>query len=239
MKKILGFLAFTLLIGCQQPKTFKTQKFKTMMIRADGMVETKPDLASFSVDLNCLKKSVKSSTACLVEKSNTLNDKLLSFGIDQDDILTTSVNRNKSYAWIKNKSVFQGYNSSTILHVTVRDINKLDDIYTELLENQNLNLGYLRYSHSMVDSLSNKAYVKALKNANNLAQKLLAELPEDEKEILKIGNVKITSSTPQDLNKYEDDMVIKEVVGNKNKSISISKGTVVVNATLFVEFQIK
>jgi uncharacterized protein len=241
MKNILSFLVVMLLVSCQTDSTLAPTKFKTMMIKSVGEVETLPDMVSFHINLNCLQKSVKASKLCLVEKSNELNSKLLSFGIDKNDILTTSVNMNKSYSWRNNSQVFEGYNSSTTMHVTIRDIAKLDQIYTELLENRNLDLGGLTYAHSKLDSLKNEAYVDALKKANTLADKLLAQLPASEKEILKIGNVEISASMPESNQSKEQDgyAVAEAAVATQNRSISISKGTVLVNATLFVEYQIK
>ncbi len=241
MRNILCLLIAVMLIGCQNDTTLAPAKYKTIMIRSMGEVETLPDMATFYINLSCLQKSVKASKQCLVDKSNELNSKLLSFGIEQDDILTTSVDMNKSYTWRNNSQVFEGYNSSTTIHVTLRDINKLDQVYTELLENRNLDLGGLTYSHTKLDSLKNEAYVDALKKANTLTDKLLAELPSSDKEILKIGNVEISASLPESNQmRAQDSYNFAEAeIAVQNKSISISKGTVLVNATLFVEYQIK
>ncbi|HEX5001859.1 MAG TPA: SIMPL domain-containing protein [Bacteroidia bacterium] len=210
------------------------------MIKSEGEVETLPDEASFYIELSCIDKSIKVSKNCLVDKSNNLINTLLKFEIRKDDILTTAVNMSKSYTWKFNSNVFEGYRSSTTVYVTVKDIEKLDDIYTELMENQNLDLGGLSYSHSKLDSLKNEAYVKALEKAGILADKLLEKLPESKKEILKIGNVEIKASYPKD---EESNFELKERAANinmnANNSIAISKGTVLVTATLFVEYQIR
>ena len=146
---------------------------------------------------------------------------------------------NKSYSWRNNTQVFEGYNSSTTIHVKLRDISKLDQIYTELLENRNLELSGLTYTHSKIDSLKNEAYIDALKKANALADNLLKELPASEKEILKIGNVEISASMPEaNQSRVADGYAVAEVAA-QNRAINISKGTVLVNATLFVEYQIK
>lgn len=240
MKKIIGILSVLILASCHNNSTQEQAKFKIIMIKSFGEIETLPDIATFNISLNCLDKSIKASKKCLVDKSNELNSKLLSFGINQDDILTTSVDMNKSYRWSKNTRVFEGYKSSTRMFITIRDINNLDEIYTELLENRNLDLGGLSYSHSKLDSLKNEAYVDALRKSGVLADKLLIELPESKKEVLKIGNVEISASTPKKFeSKYVAEYEMDVSFVSKNKSIAISKGTVIVNATLFVEYQIK
>lgn len=240
MRRLIAILGVLILVSCQNGSSTESTKFKTIMIKSYGEVETLPDLASFHINLTCLDKSIKTSKNCLVDKSNELNAKLQSFGIKKDDILTTSVSMNKSFTWRNGSSEFEGYNSSTTVFITVRNLEKLDEIYTELLENRNLDLGGLSYSHSKLDSLKNEAYVNALEKSGILTDKLLDKLPESEKEILKIGNVEISATMPEaNEAKYEEQFDMAEASVAKNQSISISRGTVVVNATLFVEYRIK
>ena len=234
MKKLL-FLACLITVSCQRPT--HDPGFKTIMIKSVGEVETTPDEATFNIYLYCLDNSVKASKNCLVAKSNELIAKLQSFGVKKQDILTSSVNLEKSYTWRNNSNVFEGYRSTTNLIVTVKHIDALDEIYTELLENRNLELGGLSYSHSKIDSLQNEAYAKALKKSETLADKLLEKLPENDKEVLKIGNVELAASMPKQ-DRYWGDAA-KEAVAVSNQSIGINTGTVKVAATLYVEFRIK
>jgi uncharacterized protein YggE len=240
MNKIIGLLLLAALAGCQSNPTSHSSKFKTIMLKSYGEIETLPNMATFYIDLNCLGQTVKSSKECLVKKSNELNEKLLSFGIDKKDILTTSVSMNKSYTWRNNSSVFEGYKSSTETYITVRNLDKLDEIYTELLENRNLELGGLSYSHSNMDSLENEAYLDALKKADGLADRLLSRLPEKKKEILKVGNIELSASVPESNQfKYRNLEVLANANVQEQRSIAISQGTVKVNATLFAEYRIK
>lgn len=242
MKSFFALAGIMLLFSCQNNTAPSPKKFKTIMLKTSGQVETLPDEAAFRINLECLKPSVKAAKTCLVDESNELNQRLIDFGIDQNDILTSAVNLNKSYTWRNGSHVFEGYKSSATVYVTVKDLDKLDAIYTELLEKRNLNLGGLSYTHSKMDSLKNEAYANALGNANTLAKRLLQELPESNAEILKIGNVKISASTP-DAVKMEDDYMImsdmEEAKISRNQNVNISKGTVYVSATLFVEYLIK
>jgi uncharacterized protein len=235
MKNIIAFMFVLAAIGCQRTTT-DDPSFKTILIKSDGEIETAPNEATFNIDLFCLDGSVKASKNCLVLKSNDLIKKLESMGVKKNDILTTAVTMDKSYTWRNNSNVFEGYRSATSLIVKIRNIETLDEIYTELLENRNLEIGGLEYSHSQIDSLKNEAYVKALKKSDVLADKLLEKLPEDDKEVLKIGNVEITASTPT--TRRNMDKVTAEVASAANQSIGISTGTIRVGATLYVEYQI-
>ncbi len=244
MHKITAIIALVALAGCQSGETRFEARHKTIMIKAAGEVETVPDMATFRIQLACLKPTIGSSKQCLVDKSNALNKKLLGFNIDPKDILTTSVDLHKGYEWRNNSRVFTGYNSATTMIVTVKNLNNLDRIYTELIENQNLEIGNLAYSHSKLDSLKNEAYLKALRNSKVLADRLLTELPEKKKEILKIGNVAITASLPEPRDAAQQDYAYAEaasvgVAAQANRNISVSRGTVLVNADLYVEYLIK
>lgn len=237
MKNFIALFFLFSLVSCQR-QAGVDPSFKTIMIKSVGEMEAVPDQAKFRVSLYCLDKSVKASKNCLVLKSNELVKKLQSLGVKESDILTTSVSMDRSYAWRNNSNVFEGYRSATSLIVTIKNIDSLDEIYTELLENRNLELGGLEYNHSQIDSLKNEAYVQALKKSDVLADKLLEKLPEDDKEVLKIGNVEITASMPKTRNNY-DAYKTEEAVAVSNQSISINTGTIRIDATLFVEYQIK
>lgn len=229
----------SMMVGCGSPDHDEQKAFKTMMLRVSGEVETLPNEASFRVSLNCLKPSIKASKNCLVDKSAKLTEKLLSFGIDEKDLLTTAVNLRKSYDWVRNSNVFKGYNSSTEIYVTVKDLDKLGNIYAELLENSDLSIGSLSYTHTSLDSLENEAYVTALRNSRILAEKLLAELQGSDLEILKIGNVEISSSLPDESYYKEEKMYENYEFVEKNKGVSINTGTVRVVASLYVEYLVE
>lgn len=235
-------MAATLLVCCGGRRT--DGNFKTMMLKSEGEVETLPDMATFTIDLNCLNARVAESKKCLVEKSKTLTDRLLAFGIEQNDIKTTSIRSYKSYTWRNNSQIFEGYRSSLTTYVTVKNLNKLDEIYNEFLEDKNLEISGLNYTHSKIDSLGNEAYLNALNKSNALADKLLTGLTETQKEVIKIGNVQISTTTSNtnmgdnDI-QYEKTLASYEALPHAKPSLSVNKGMVKVNAILYVEYRIK
>ncbi len=235
-------MATILLVGCGDRKADRS--FKTMMLKSEGEVETLPDMATFTIDLNCLSTRVAESKKCLVEKSKTLTDRLLAFGIEQNDIKTTSISSYKSYTWRNNSQVFEGYRSTLTTYVTVRNLDKIDEIYTEFLEDKNLEISKFNYTHSKIDSLENEAYLVALNKANILADKLLTGLKESKKDVIKVGNVQI-SSTISNTNvgdeyiHYEKTLASDEALPIAKPYLSVNKGMVRVNATLYVEYRIR
>jgi uncharacterized protein YggE len=238
MKKILFLVAIITLASCQ-PNSENSKPIKTMMIKTFGMMEVAPNMASFTIGLSCEGRTTTLAKDCLVEKSEDLNKTLRSYGIAQEDILTNSVNMRKDYAWSNGKRIFKGYIASTQTFVTVKNLDKLDELYTTLLENKNLNLNGLNYAHSQVDSLKNEAYLKAFKKAGVTADKILEGLPETQKEVLQIGNVSITSSK-QNVKNIQNlrNEFVEEKGMDMTKPITISNGKIKVFATLHVEYSI-
>ena len=214
---------------------------KTIKIHSVGEVEVIPDMATFNIDLNCLDVNLANSKKCLVEKSASLIKKLQSFGIASKDIMTTSVNMQKSYTWQNNKRVFEGYKSSTSIFVTVRDINKLEAVYSDLLENKNTEIGGLNYTHSKIDSLKNEAYLNALSKANDIVDKLLTRLPEKNKEIIRILNGEYSSPAIPQYRSYNELGRAKAEMSSMDESsvVSINKGTLKIQADLYIEYSIK
>jgi uncharacterized protein YggE len=240
MKYIIIICSILIFVSCQEQED-DNSKFKTVIIKSVGNVETLPDIATFYVSLSCVDKSITESKECLINKTSELTSKLTSFKIPGKDILTTSINMNKSYTWKNNSRVFEGYKSNTTVHITLKKIELLEDIYTDLIENKNTTINGLQYSSSKIDSLQNEAYINALKKSEILAEKLLENIPEKRKEVLKIGNIQISSSSPNsiEINNNSNLRKSSEYKSQVNKTVSISNGTVKINAILFVEYQIK
>ncbi|MFC0878081.1 SIMPL domain-containing protein [Saccharicrinis sp. FJH2] len=231
MKKIvIVAILSTFLIGCQQ-----NISNKTIVLKASGYVLAEPDQASIDLNLNCVDKNMEKAKSKLINKANTVNDILKKLGVDEKDILTTSLRLNKEYQWRNNSNVFTGYNASSQVHVVIRNLDILGDFYTRFLVMEDLSIGNLTYQHSKIDSLSNEAYLNALENASILADKLLTKLPETNKTIGRISNVELSVSenteTAKMLNNFESDK-------NYKTQMPVSTGNMAVEQTLFVEYVI-
>lgn len=230
-----------MVVGCQVGSPQIQSPPKTIMLKSVGEIEILPDMASFRANLSCVETTVLASKECLGVKSNALTDQLKRFGIASKDILTTNVELNKKYKWDKGEQLFIGYESSTSIVVTVRSIDSLSMIYSTLMENENLDLGGLTYTHSNIEGLKNKAHTDALTKANVLADELLSQLPETEKIITRVSNVRPEVSFPvQDAQRdismsVEYDMDMKQ----GNSDIAVNRGTLKIQAVLYVEYQIQ
>lgn len=209
-----------------------------MLIKATGEIEAVPDMATFSIDLNCQRRNAREAKTCLIEQADDLTTTLLSLGIEPADLQTTVVSMHRSYEWTRSTRVFTGYNSVTSMIVTVRNVDLLDTLYTELLDNRDLQIGQITYAHSNIDSLKSLAYLEALQQADGLSQELLRKLSLKEKKIRNIANVDISARTA-----YTRDasQVTEEAQATSNvadQSMAVHSGLIKIRAQLFVDYWI-
>jgi uncharacterized protein len=230
MKRVFLILPFLMLVSCNPENDYKT-----ILLKASGTVEIAPDEASIMITASCLNKDIRQARSCLIDITSNLDNELRSFGIQKEDILTTNVNLNKQYIWSNNSEVFNGYSASTTTSVRVRDLKILDELYTNLLSNDKLTVGSLTYGHSKMDSLNNMAYIRALENANRLADQILTQLPEKNKSILQVSNFEITKSESNQEIKYERLAENQEL---SKSNITINFGNMVAVQQLYVEYKI-
>ena len=210
---------------------------KTIVLKSNGSVQVKPDEASASITIKCINKNIEAANECLVKESASLKSILVGLGIEEKDILTTQVNLNKSFVWRNNSNVFDGYNASTAVNVTVRDLAIISNFYTELLTHDKFIISSLSYHHSDYETLKKQAYLNALENSNSLAKDILAKLPETSKEIMQVSNVEIKASSGPSFERKS--LQFSEISNDSaNAGISITVGNMVIEQTLFVEYRI-
>jgi uncharacterized protein YggE len=230
MKSLSLILSVVLLVSCNSGNDYKT-----ILLKTSGSVEIAPDEASIIINASCINKDIKQAKSCLIDITSSLNDDLLNFGIQKEDILTTNVNLSKDYIWTNNSEVFNGYRASTTTSVRVRDLKILDELYSNLLSNDKLGIGSLTYGHSKMDSINNIAYLKALENANKLADQILSQLPEKNKSIMQVSNFEISGSEPMPEVKYKN-LEESQVLDKSN--LTINFGNMVAIQQLYVEYKI-
>ncbi len=232
MRIILLAISMIVLSGCYQDTNLKT-----IVLKANGSVQVKPDEASASISIKCINKNIDIANDCLAKESASLKSILVGLGIEGKDILTTQVNLNKTFVWRNNSNVFDGYNASTAVNVTVRDLGIISKFYTELLTHEKFTISSLNYHHSDYESLKKQAYLKALDNSNDLATDILAKLPETSKEVMQISNVEIKASSGPSFERKS--LQFSEISSDSsNTGISVTVGNMIIEQTLFVEYRI-
>ncbi|MFT6746965.1 MAG: hypothetical protein ACJAZ2_001310 [Glaciecola sp.] len=240
---ITSLLLVLLMSSCNYQGAPDKTIMKTMHLQSTGHISYTPNEAFISIGLSCVNKNISKSRDCLLEKADELQTLIKNHEIKEEDMATTAVQQTKSYEWKKNAQVFVGYKSSLSLQVSIKNLKVLEELYPVLLSKENISLGYLSYTHSNMDSLQTLAYQDAVDKANTLAEDLLFKMTESQKEILKIGNVKLPEGnyySKRDDTEYKS---LNEVSNSnslsKNKSLQINSGTYYLSERIMVEYLIK
>jgi len=227
-------------VGCNKDKKHrkhKKQQKQTLSLQGNGSINVAPNQANFTVSISCVDKDISQAKSCLIDQSNEVMDLLKQLGIKDRNLKTTNVRLNKQNDWVNRAYVFRGYSASTSIRVTIDDMSKASEIYTSLLDNENISLNGLSYSHSAMDSLRNEAYAKALQNTHALADRLLEELPQEKKKVRRIGNVAFSSPSFETVNMKMN--LLEADNAMSQKSIATTEGEIIVNAQLFVDYIIR
>ncbi len=235
---VLAALMLTCL-GCQTPQHANDNQLRPQSLRlqASAEVEVAPDMATFIVQLACEKGSAASAKTCLVTESNDLISFLEASGITARDIQTQSVDLQRRYTWSNNRQVFQGYTASTMLHLKVRNLNLLDTLYTELLDNRQLQIYGLNYEHSRQDSLQQLAHIAALDKTNAMASAFLQKIGLSELEVVAISNVRPTA--PRIGEERVQRTSVEAVEQAVAPTIAMRNGLIAVGAMVYVDYELR
>lgn len=171
MKKIAVIL--TVLLVFMSECAAQPDKDGTILnLDASGEIEVEPDMARFRVMVSCIEKHSSASKFCLKNEIDEVFDILSELYIGPKDYHSSKVSLDKEYQWENKIRVFTGYRSSMSISVTVRDLEKLGDLLGRLMEQKNLSISGLSYSHSKTEQLKIDAHLKALDNAQRLAESI-------------------------------------------------------------------
>ncbi len=151
-----------------------TQKQTDFTVTGTGKVTTIPDTAIISLGVQITKPTIKSAK----DEANTIVNKTLEtlkkLGIESKDIKTENYSIYPNYDWTNGKNRITGYNVSQNLVVTVRDLDKINDVIdqtTALGLNTVGNIN-LTVNEDKLKELQQEARAEAVKEAKTKAESL-------------------------------------------------------------------
>ena len=247
VRALAGVFAFASLGACAPPPAVNlTATPRVLTLRGVGTVEVAPDEAYLTLYLNCEERSARAAANCVREQAAELHAALGRLGVDSTDRQTQSLRLDKRYHWNGRDNRFVGYTASTSLGVTLRDVERLEDMYDRLLDDQRVTLGELRYGHSAVDSLARAAHLRALDEAGALARDLLTHAGAGgaEPRVVAMRNSPVSSSVPQGGLAGMDAMRVREEAievqaASPTGNFASATGLITVRAQLWVDYAVE
>jgi len=105
-----------------------TTKSDTFNVTGVGKIVAIPDIASVTVGVQAQGATVKAVQENINRSINNVTDALKKLGIDEKDIRTTNYTIYPDYDYSTARQRIRGYTANTTVSVTVRDIDKTNEV---------------------------------------------------------------------------------------------------------------
>lgn len=153
-----------------------------MKVWGEGSVTAKADEAIISLGVVTKDKNLKKAKEENALLLNRVIKGLIKIGIADEDIETVTYTITPMYDYQNNEKIFRGYEVKHILEISVKDINKADDVIDVATKNGANVINYIRFTVSNPELYYNQALEKAILNAkekaNVIAETLGVEINE-------------------------------------------------------------
>lgn len=172
-------LVFAIILGLRFIPTIPlsstvTQKQADFSVSGTGKITAIPDIATISLGIQISKPTVKSAKDEVNRITNQAVDTLKKLGLAEKDIKTENYSIYPEYDYSAGRSRISGYRVSSNLEVTVRDLEKVNDVI-----DQTANLGIntlgnisLKVNDDQLKKLQQQAREEAVKEAKTKAENL-------------------------------------------------------------------
>ncbi|MED4531725.1 SIMPL domain-containing protein [Metabacillus fastidiosus] len=144
----------------------------TMRVQGAARIKIMPDLAVINVGIMTENEQVNTAQQENAVRSNQVIQTLKNTGISDNDIQTISYTVQPKYDYVEGASVFKGYRVEHILEVTIRDIQKIGEVYDAAVSSGANVISSLQFKLSNEDVYYKKALQLALENAKEKAKAL-------------------------------------------------------------------
>lgn len=108
--------------------TTSQSKGDPLIVSGDGKVYVAPDIAKISVGVEEAGTSLALVEKSVNTKTQTLTDAIKKLGVDEKDIKTTYYSLYPQYDYSNSPNRITGYRISTTYEITVRDVDKINEI---------------------------------------------------------------------------------------------------------------
>jgi len=161
--KLVGPIPFSV----NQTTTNKTDLFT---VTGTGKVSATPDIARVTVGVQESGSTVKQAQDKINTIINAVSESIKKLGIDKKDIRTTNYNLNPNYEYTNGKQRITGYNASTNIEITVRELDKANSVIDAGTANGANTVGGVVFAVENKTKAENEAREKAIAEAKDKAE---------------------------------------------------------------------
>jgi uncharacterized protein YggE len=204
MKKYLSPL-FVLLLALSMP-LFANEHTAPRMVSTSGMGEAKAkaDNAEVIMQTSSTQKTATAAKSEVDRRVNLFLDKLKALGIAKGDIVASGLRLSPEYSYDNRTRTFAGYSASRDVTVTLKDLEKLNNLLESATESDIGTIQQIRLQSSKEDQLRQQAFEAAIADSKAKAEALAKAYGA---ELGAVYNITYQSATPMLSPKMEAGMV--------------------------------
>ena len=220
------------------PLNFTTQsRGEPLIVSAEGKSVVTPDIAKVSVGIEQSGTSLKTTQEAVNKKSQSITAELKKLGVDEKDIKTVSYNVYPENNYQANPPTITGYRVSISYEVTIKDIEKVNDVLVALTAAGANTVGGVTFDVS--DDLRNEKMNEAREEAAEKAKEKAKGLAHAAG--INLGKI-INVSESQDLD-YGRPVPLLEKVDSANGSMptpaDIQPGETEIVVTVSLSYEVR
>ncbi len=230
--KLILFAIFFFMLTVNVTASAAEQYVPTISVSGEGVVEAPPDIATISVGVVSRNKDAAQVQSENARKATNIINSVVTLGIERKNIRTGNYNFRQVYHNDdNNRRIFDGYEVTNTVTITVNDLSKVGKIIDAALSNGANQIDSLNFGIRDREKFQNDALRLAVRDALKKAEIAAAELG---KSIVSVRNVSINSSS------IGAPRMEKMAMMNMDSGFEtpIESGTLSCSASVQVEFEI-
>ncbi len=203
-------------------------------VNGNGEIKTVPDTANIVFNVTTKEKEATSAQAKNEEIVKLLIETMLADGIAQKDITTKGMSLYEQYDYSKSEPVLTGYEASSRVEITIREVENIGAIIADALAAGVTNYDGLSFSAMDTEQAYDKALEAAVTDAQRKAEAIAAAAGHELVGIMKIEE----QSQGDPMVMYERAASTASGIAAENAD-GISTGEVTTRARILVTYEIK
>lgn len=207
---------------------------RTIVVSGRGEITTVPDTANISFNISTKEKEAPAAQSKNEEIVLALLAALQSDGIAEKDIRTASISLYEQYDYSKSEPVLTGYEASSRVEATIREVENLGEIISHALEAGVTNYDGLSFSATDTEKAYDEALAAAVKDAREKAETVAAAAEKQLTGLITIEEQSVGQTAAYELRNGVVEVPATDGVASGN-SISTGEIKTVANVTATYE----
>ncbi len=234
---LLLFIIYLLSFGKETKKSAEGE----VSVEGFATITASPDVANVSFELSAKEKTASKAKEANDAMQMKMNDVLKKYNVEEKDLKMNYINIRPYYEHSNGRSEIAGYIAQKTITIKVKKIEEYNAFIDDLLKIGISNVNSVEFTLEDVKATKKQAREKALEAAREKAELYAGTLGKRIVDVLQISELDSGVRYHQAANYRNAKMLTsrKEVMADEAGGLEEERGSISVNASLFVVFLMK